>query len=155
MSREDELLALRERLPGATCPEGCFACCAEGVRVAHTELRRMVPPPGVCLTGCVWLSREGRCRVYDERPIRCRAFGLATDGDFHCPDCKPDREISNDEILAIIKEYEYLTAEEAHLYSALGQEISRRINGDKEADRKNKEAREHNDGSAKRAGPWT
>ena len=94
---------------------------------------RIEPPPGVSIIGCAWLDAEGRCRVYGERPIRCQAFGVVSDpsSDFHCPDCVPEQEITDEEMRAIINEYDLLTGAEVHTYTGLGQEVSR-LYGDKD-----------------------
>ena len=123
VQKNEKIDELRARVPAATCPDGCCACCAAGVRVSHSEMRRISPPGAVCLTGCVWLGADRRCRVYEERPIRCRLFGMAENpgSEFYCPECSG--EMSDAEIVAIITEYEHLTIDEMHAYTALGQEV--------------------------------
>lgn len=139
------LEGMRKRIPSAHCPAGCIACCGEGVRVSHSEIKRIGPPDTLCLVGCVWLGADRRCRVYEERPIFCRLFGIAAnpESDFYCEYCDGEK-LGDAEIMAIITEYETMTMNELHAYTALGQELSRGLNGDIDNGR-----------SAKRAGPWT
>ncbi len=82
-----KLRALRdklERIRGFKCKEGCFECCT-AVDYTEEEEKRMMrslrkqghkePPNGKGKGYCKFLDKDGKCSVYRERPIICRAFG--------------------------------------------------------------------------------
>jgi len=76
-----------------TCAEGCHSCCHPSLTVsevearliashlsAHPDLRqralkleRSDPHHGA---RCAFLSAQGRCEIYEVRPVVCRSFGV-------------------------------------------------------------------------------
>ena len=108
MEKAERLRGLRERLPSSHCKDGCFECCKAGAGVTLTELSMMPAISEPSAEGCIYL-KGGKCSVYSERPFRCRLFGLAESGLFHCPDCEPDEPITPDEAEDLIREYKLLT----------------------------------------------
>lgn len=65
------------------CKEGCFECCTavptteEEAKLIEKELRKQgytKPPQGKGEKYCEMLTPEGKCSVYNQRPIICRAF---------------------------------------------------------------------------------
>lgn len=65
------------------CKEGCFECCTavptteEEAKLIEKELRKQgykEPPNGKGEKYCEMLTPEGRCSVYEQRPIICRGF---------------------------------------------------------------------------------
>ena len=66
------------------CGRGCAACCiddlsvcqieAERIRCAHPELLAEAPPHPE--GACAFLSADGACRIYADRPYVCRTQGL-------------------------------------------------------------------------------
>lgn len=65
------------------CKESCFECCTavptteEEIKLMTKELRRLgydKPPNGKGDEYCEMLTPEGKCSVYDQRPIVCRSF---------------------------------------------------------------------------------
>ena len=78
------------RYPGAlTCAPGCTDCCKRELTVTHVEaarieaaVARLEPDAREGLarraTGeaCVALGEDGRCAIYEARPVVCRSHGL-------------------------------------------------------------------------------
>ena len=70
-----------ERLQGR---RGCAMCCVDGIEVHEVEAERIRAHHGQLLrTGsaqapgmCAFLSDEGACRIYADRPYVCRSQGL-------------------------------------------------------------------------------
>lgn len=88
MSRPDDI---NSKFPKSNCPPGCHECC----KVAKQEGPLLTF--GLSDNVCANLV-DGRCSIYDDRPLVCRAFGV-TEG-LLCPhDCHPDRIISGSELL--------------------------------------------------------
>jgi len=67
------------------CLKDCFACCTAikflpAEKYAMDKLLRKkgisAPPAGKGKEYCEYLDADGRCSVYEERPIICRAFGV-------------------------------------------------------------------------------
>jgi len=65
------------------CRSGCFECCTrtpaldEEIKLMVKDLRRqgyINPPNGKWDKYCEMLTSDGKCSVYDQRPIICRAF---------------------------------------------------------------------------------
>ncbi len=69
------------------CASGCSDCCAAGLtitgveadairaEVAGWDAARRAELARVPLVGCAALDAQGRCRIYDARPIVCRSHG--------------------------------------------------------------------------------
>jgi Fe-S-cluster containining protein len=81
VTSEKRTLPVLPELPAMRCDDGCGQCCAEVFPVSEAELERVVlyanehgleprREAGVCL----WYQ-EGRCAVYEARPMVCRVFG--------------------------------------------------------------------------------
>lgn len=85
------LEALYDRVPNVKCKGHCQKCCT-GIGMSRAEWRRMLrrggplgPPPrkledgGVLTTEahCRYLTADGRCGVYDVRPMVCRLWGAS------------------------------------------------------------------------------
>lgn len=81
-----------ERAPGAlTCHAGCSDCCIDGLSVTATEavaieealfgleagLREALREAGARPSESCPALVEGRCAIYDARPVVCRSHGLA------------------------------------------------------------------------------
>jgi uncharacterized protein len=65
------------------CGLGCTDCCVDGLTVFEVEAERIRrEAPEVLATepntagGCAFLSPEGACRIYAQRPYVCRTQGL-------------------------------------------------------------------------------
>jgi len=70
---------LRKKLSGkASCPDGCYRCCRTKIYFIEEEWERIKDRPtpnGKGEAYCEYLDEDGRCSIYDERPIICRAMG--------------------------------------------------------------------------------
>lgn len=65
------------------CKSWCFECCTavpiteNEIKLMTAELRRQwleAPPNGKGDNYCEFLTTEGKCSVYNQRPIICRSF---------------------------------------------------------------------------------
>jgi hypothetical protein len=62
---------------------GCTDCCQDGITVFEVEAARiraearevLLQQPGPA-GACAFLSADGACRIYDQRPYVCRTQGL-------------------------------------------------------------------------------
>lgn len=60
---------------------------------------------------CMFLGKDNRCVVYEERPIRCRLFGCTDEKDsiYKCPHgCQPEAPWTEEELQEVLKEYQNL-----------------------------------------------
>lgn len=91
-----------ERVPGIDCKGLCQSSCgpigcsgAEAQRLqdlGHTLPMAVNHPTHGPMT-CNHLSAEGRCKIYENRPLICRLFGVAEG--IECPHgCKPKKLMS-------------------------------------------------------------
>lgn len=80
----DRLGLLYSQVPAmADCKGKCADSCyspfdyteMERVSIEHRAGKRLVP--GDTCTACSMLTADGRCSVYDDRPMICRLFGTA------------------------------------------------------------------------------
>lgn len=87
-------------------PIGCSGIEAVALQDAGHALPRTVNHPTQGALTCSHLSPEGRCRIYEQRPLVCRLFG-ATPA-MRCPHgCRPQRflqEGESRELLRVLKE---------------------------------------------------
>lgn len=79
---------VHERFPGVagvTCHAGCDDCCRRRFSVTAIEaelIAEAVAAQGTARaasaddTACVFLGPDGRCAVYEARPLICRSHGL-------------------------------------------------------------------------------
>lgn len=66
------------------CSEGCSKCCVDGITLLRVERDRILSHlknrdeiPVKSQSGrCAFLSSEGRCKIYEVRPIVCRTWGI-------------------------------------------------------------------------------
>ncbi|NDK08266.1 hypothetical protein EOM39_03375 [Candidatus Gracilibacteria bacterium] len=76
---------LRGQIKGnAKCIDGCYQCCG-AIIFAKEELKEMKkellrkglkePPKGKGDGFCEYLDNNGKCSVYNQRPMICRIFG--------------------------------------------------------------------------------
>lgn len=80
-----------ERKP--RCPKGCNECCT-GIFYSPEEKERIdwfIRKNNISLSPqsrkCEYLSLDGKCLIYPERPIICRAMGIIDTGFLKCPHC--------------------------------------------------------------------
>ena len=117
-SKVKRLERLYRSLPTIDCQGKCIDACGP-IACTPLEAKRMTEAGGPFkVTGrviklqflgniqgridCGYLDEEGRCRVYDVRPLICRLYGLTER--MRCPfGCKPSRWLSADECMAFMK----------------------------------------------------
>lgn len=105
MTEEEDLLAVYASLPKMQCRGLCQACCGP-ISMTALEGRRMDqayggPLPRVGNDATCPALKDGRCSIYEARPLICRLWGMTPD--MPCPyGCKPDREMPDEEIQAIL-----------------------------------------------------
>lgn len=66
------------------CRRGCHDCCSDGLSVGPAEAGRIRRAVGGALRGatphppgaCAFLTHDGACRIYAQRPYVCRTQGL-------------------------------------------------------------------------------
>lgn len=89
------------RIPKSRCADGCFECCTNIVQFAREEAERAgeYKYDGVC----GFLDGDGRCGVYESRPLVCRIYGASEI--MRCDGCEPEGWLSEAETRAIVKEY--------------------------------------------------
>ena len=83
-----------------------------------TELKMMPAITALNEEGCIYLQ-DGKCAVYAERPFRCRLYGPADIGLFHCSDCKPDKPLSDQDAKRLLDEYEFIVSGDLRAGTAL------------------------------------
>jgi len=118
---------LRAKIPSFECIEGCADCCCYHCTMSESELIRMreryqnidvKAPDYICDNVQVWeycmfVKPDASCAVYEQRPMRCRLFGVTKDkgSQYACPHgCGPDEPWTEEQLLAWMREYEKLTA---------------------------------------------
>ena len=89
IARTALLLELRDMIPSVSCIPGCHDCCGP-VGACTEEMQRLSDNGQVLLRSwgtakCGYL-KDGKCSIYEERPLVCRLFG-ATFGrpELKCP----------------------------------------------------------------------
>ena|SRR2546421_5752017 len=96
-------------LPRLNCQRTCQDACGpilfqgeEGNRIAARVGGR---PRAIDAARCPLLTRDGRCTVYDIRPMICRLWGLTRA--MACPwGCVPERWLGEDEARALLAQAE-------------------------------------------------
>lgn len=107
-----ELAALYARVPAIPgCRGLCWISCGpadmsdrerqrireRGIRITLSDIAKRADKAFFCEA----LTREGRCAVYDIRPMACRLWGVTTD--MPCPyGCQPERWLSEGEGFELI-----------------------------------------------------
>lgn len=92
---------LYDRVPETRCKDGCFRCCINSVQMASEERGRI---GGYEWNGrCPHLTSDGKCGVYDARPLVCRLYGASEL--FFCPDCECAEPLSEEETRSMLREY--------------------------------------------------
>ncbi|MGI6744361.1 MAG: YkgJ family cysteine cluster protein [Eubacteriales bacterium] len=92
---------LYDRIPKTRCKSGCFRCCINYVQMAKEERERM---GGYEWNGrCPHLTSDGKCGVYDARPLVCRIYGASEL--LLCLDCECAEPLGEDETKSLLREY--------------------------------------------------
>lgn len=125
---EAKFRELYEEVPSIDCKGGCHNACCFIVCTIHEKERvekltgkkfetvdlMEQPKTRIGSDGrplarfvCSALTEDGRCSVYDDRPLICRLYGVS-EGMPCFRGCKPDRALSHDETLDLIQRAEKL-----------------------------------------------
>lgn len=106
-----QLDRLYSQLPVVHCQGRCAHSCGE-VAVKPAELERILDRVGVVAAQeirphscvCPFLA-DGRCSVYDIRPLMCRVWGSVERGVAHCPyDCRVEpRPLTTKQLISIVR----------------------------------------------------
>jgi Fe-S-cluster containining protein len=124
MTKREKMKRLQEiydALPKVQCKGLCSDCCGP-IPVEGIERERMMKrdprtkelpkktgvPAALRGEMCVHLTNAGRCRIYSDRPLICRAWGVSEALPCH-HGCQPDRQMSNEEVYLLHAEIERLS----------------------------------------------
>jgi Fe-S-cluster containining protein len=67
-----------------------------------TKLVATIPIPGT--VSCTMLYPNGKCRIYEKRPLVCRGWGLIDVQGMRCPfGCKPSRWVTEKEFRSLME----------------------------------------------------
>jgi uncharacterized protein len=120
-----------EAAGGVPCIEGCHDCCGP-VYFSRLELKRapllenniaglmdlVAMNTGIdwhfnCAT-CIYVTAEGRCGIYKDRPFVCRIFGATEEPALKCPHGRiAPNPISIEETHEIVLEYREIREQNA------------------------------------------
>ena len=104
---EKEITDLYKRIPSSICEPGCVNCCINTIQFSPSEGKRM---GGYDWNGSCPHLVDGKCAVYENRPLVCRIYG--TSETLPCSGCTPERVLSKEETADIIHLYtEYMKRE--------------------------------------------
>lgn len=107
MGNYESIKELYGRMPRTECREGCFRCCVNSIMMSDDEREAI---GGYEWKGrCPKLGEDGRCTVYDRRPLVCRLYGASEL--LRCEECGCDQPISEEETLDILRKYRTLSGE--------------------------------------------
>lgn len=97
-------------IPSANCKGLCQECCGP-VMMTRLEWDRITARMGKVMRptpeqeaklACPMLADDGKCSVYDIRPVVCRIWGVTPD--MPCPfGCKPDPQPTADECWDVVR----------------------------------------------------
>ena len=107
MNNTERLQRIREiyvRIPKVNCQGKCQESCGP---IAMTRLERKQLPDAIDQISpdlrCPLLTQDGKCSVYDNRPLVCRLWGVVKD--MPCIfGCTPERILTESEEREILKE---------------------------------------------------
>lgn len=103
----DKIEDLYKRIPASECKDGCFRCCTNMVQFSRSEEHAM---GGYRYDGQCSHLKEGKCSVYENRPLVCRLFG--TSEILQCEKCIPERYLTEKETMDIVHAYSLQRKEE-------------------------------------------
>lgn len=103
----EQIRKLYEKIPSSKCKDGCFRCCINTVQFTKSEERAM---GGYCYAGQCPHLKNGKCSVYENRPLVCRLFGASIL--LQCEDCTPRRYLTEQETAEILRAYAQQRKEE-------------------------------------------
>lgn len=103
----EQIRKLYEKIPPSKCKDGCFRCCINTVQFLRSEEHAM---GGYRYDGQCSHLKEGKCSVYENRPLVCRLFGASIL--LQCEDCTPRRYLTEQETAEILRAYAQQRKEE-------------------------------------------
>ena len=100
-----EIKELYKLIPKMVCKEGCSDCCGP-IPYSRSELTSMGSPPVFGDDFTCQFHKNGKCEVYDKRPLMCRLFGVVDTPILKCPHGrKPNFQLSEEAANAITQKY--------------------------------------------------
>lgn len=109
-----DLDALYAELPSLECQGLCGEACSF-IMMTRVERERIVDGggPRILMTEspCPALDFIGRCRVYTQRPMICRLWGVVDDMKCHYG-CTPDRYLTREEGFEFLARVQELTGDQ-------------------------------------------
>ena len=97
---EREIKELYEKIPASVCSPDCCKCCKDMIQFSPSEERNM---GGYEWNGKCRHLKNGRCSIYEKRPFVCRLYGTSVL--LKCDKCTPERFLSEEDTLALVREY--------------------------------------------------
>lgn len=97
---------LYEKIPQFKCIPGCTGCCGP-VPFSKWEWKRIKDKrKGDIKTLTCPYAVNGRCEIYDKRPLICRLFGAVDVDTLRCPyGCGPEKPLTKEDADKIMMEY--------------------------------------------------
>lgn len=104
-SAEKALDRFYRRIPTMTCPPGCFRCCGP-IWMSRAERDRLPETPDDAANYMCPFIVDGKCSVYEKRPLICRLFGVSDASPLTCFEGgSAERTLSEEETGAIMVKY--------------------------------------------------
>jgi Fe-S-cluster containining protein len=105
-----KLEELYARIPKFDCRRSCCECCGPVVwsRAEWERLPEYLRRNTSSAT-CPYLRHDGKCEIYDRRPLMCRLYGAVRR--LACPYNAPEKFLTKEEEDAILKEYAKISGE--------------------------------------------
>jgi len=114
MKPEEMLQELYRLIPEAPeCRKGCSMCCGPVIMLPIERdilgLSECVTPHDPEALKCK-LNVDGKCSVYDKRPLTCRIFNATSGPPFACPVMEKNGQLNDMEVAIIMTAYTELLA---------------------------------------------
>lgn len=110
MTEDQEIKDLYSMIPEVIGCTNCGNCCGP-VPFAPVESKKVVPIKKVFKgedLSCPY-RKEGKCSIYENRPLMCRLFGATDPPDLMCPNgAKAEKTLSKKKTSKIIRRYQQL-----------------------------------------------
>lgn len=107
MSALRRIQRLYRDIPAFKCVQGCTDCCGP-VPFAKSEWNAVKDKRVASGITCPY-AVNGRCEIYDQRPLICRLFGAVDHPIMTCPKgCGPGKKLKNSEARKMITEHHKL-----------------------------------------------
>ena len=104
---ENIIKRLRSEIPRMECRPGCSDCCGpiffSAWEWSQVRDKRQATSPDA---KCPYVNTDGRCDIYEQRPIVCRLFGTVKTGIMACPyGCIPANPLTEEEVRRIATDW--------------------------------------------------